>query len=126
MAMNGTDILIAIDGDIVGSQRDVSFDESTAEIDTSSKESRAMRVLPGRYDAAISLDALYVPTDAAYLALRAAMRNGTFVDVWRVEVGVITEHADAIVTKLSEKAPDQAETTVSISLRIDGEWVSGS
>jgi len=50
MAMNGTDVLIWIDGNMVGSQRDVTIDEATAEIDVSSKDQREMRVLPGRYD----------------------------------------------------------------------------
>jgi len=127
MAMNGTDILIWIDGNCVGSQRDVTADEKTAEIDVSNKnDGRAMRVLPGRYDATMSLDALYVPTDTAYQALKDAMRNGTFVEVVRIEEGVVLESADAIVTSLSEKGPDQGEATVSIGLRIDGQWVSGS
>lgn len=126
MAMNGTDILIYIDGDLVGSQRDVTWEETTEEIDVSSKDSRAMRVLPGRYGSTISLDALYVPDDTAYLALLAAMRNGTTVEVWREEQGVYEESADAIVTSLSHNGPDQGEATVSISLRVDGEWVSGT
>lgn len=126
MAMNGTDILIAIDGDIVGSQRDVTLDETTEEIDVSSKDSRAMRVLAGRYGATISLESLYVPDDTAYLALQSAMRNGDTVEVWEMEEGVVIEHADAIVTGLSRSGPDQGEATVSCSLRIDGEWTAGS
>ena len=126
MAMNGTDILIAIDGETVGSQRDVSYEETTAEIDISSKDSRAGRYLPGRYGATMSLDALYVPDDTAYLALQSAMRNGDMVEVWSMEETVIIESADAIVTSLSRSGPDQGEATVSISLRIDGEWSSGS
>jgi len=126
MAMNGTDILIAIDGDIVGSQRDVTYDETTAEIDVSSKDSRAGRFLPGRYGATMSLDALYVPDDTAYSALQSAMRNGDMVEVWSMEESVVIESADAIVTSLSRSGPDQGEATVSISLRIDGEWASGS
>jgi predicted secreted protein len=124
--MNGTDVLIWIDGNMVGQQRDVTIDENTAEIDASNKEQREMRVLPGRYDSTLSLDGLYVPDDTAYLALQAAMRNGTFVEVVIVEDGVVTESADAIVGALSRAAPDQDVATVSISLRIDGAWVTGS
>jgi TP901-1 family phage major tail protein len=126
MAMNGTDILIAIDGDIVGSQRDVSYEETTEEIDVSSKDGRAGRYLPGRYGATMSLDALYVPTDTAYLALQAAMRNGTTVDVWSMEEAIVIESATAIVTSLTRSGPDQGEAVVKCSLRIDGEWTSGS
>jgi len=67
-----------------------------------------------------------VPDDTAYLALRAAMRNATLVEVVVIEDGVVTESADAIVGTLSRAAPDQDVATVSISLEIDGAWVSGS
>jgi len=122
--MNGTDILILIEGEVVGSQRDVTIVETTAEIDVSSKESRSMRVLPGRYGSTITLAALYVPTDTAYLSLQSAMRNGTFVTVRKSEDGVEVEEVEAIVTALSQAAPDQAEATVSATLRIDDDWVT--
>ena len=187
MSMNGTDILIWVEGNAVGSQRDVTIEETTEEIDVSSKDSRAKRVLAGRYSAtlsldalyvwtddgyralrdamrdgnlilvareddgttietadalvtslsesfpdqgegtiSISLDALYVPTGPAYLALQAAMRNGDFVEVVVIENGIVLESADAIVTSLSRNGPDQGEATCSCALRIDGAWVSGS
>jgi predicted secreted protein len=119
--------MIWVEGNAVGSQRDVTIDEKTAEIDVSNKnDGRAMRVLPGRYDAVLNLDALYVPTDQAYQDLQSAMRNGTFVEVVVIEEGVVLESADAIVTSLSRKGPDQGEATVAAGLRVDGSWVSGS
>lgn len=124
--MNGADVLILIDGTVVGSQRDVTFEESTDEIDVSSKDSRAKRVIAGRYSSSVSLESLYVPDDIAYQSLKDAMRNGTLVTVLRQEDEVALEHAQALVTKISEKAPDQGEATVSIDLTIDGEWESGS
>lgn len=124
--MNGADVLILIDGDVVGSQRDVTFEESTEEIDVSSKASRAKRVIAGRYSASVSLDALYVPSDTAYQALKTALRDGTLVTVLRQEDGVALEHAEALVTKISEKTPDQGEAVVSVDLTIDGEWTAGS
>lgn len=124
--MNGTDILVLVDGVAVGSQRDASFDESTAEIDMSSKDAREGRVIAGRYGAKISMDALYVPSDAAYVLLKAAMRNGTLIQINRQEEGTILESADALVTALGEKAPDQDAAVVAIALTIDGAWYSGS
>lgn len=130
MAMNGTDILLLVNTgmpsvpvyEVVGSQRDVTFDETTEEIDVSSKSSRAKRVLPGRYSSEISLEALYVPSDAAYLALKDAMRNGTLIKVLRQESGVSLEEATAMIGALGEAGPDQGEATVSIKLTVDGEW----
>lgn len=130
MATNGTDVLLLVNTgtplvpvyEVVGSQRDVTFDEATEEIDVSSKDSRAKRVLPGRYSASISLDSLYVPTNDAYQALRSAMRDGELILVARQNDGVTEETADALVTTLSESFPDQGEATVSTSLTVDGEW----
>jgi predicted secreted protein len=126
MALNGTDVLLRVDGNIVGSQRGVKFSETTAEIDVSSKEHREMYVLPGRYGATIQLDALYVPDDTAYMALLAAMRDGTFVEVIRQEDGATLESCSAIVTALDGDAPDQVAVVISVSLRVNGPWVEGS
>jgi len=130
MAMNGTDVLLLVNTgtaavptyEAVGSQRDVTFDEATEEIDISSKDSRAKRVLAGRYSATISLDALYVWTNDGYRALRDAMRDGDLILVAREDDGTTIETADALVTTLSESFPDQGEGTISVGLTIDGFW----
>jgi len=130
MAMNGTDVLLLANVgtptvpiyQTVGSQRDVTFEEATEEIDVSSKDSRAKRVLPGRYSSSLSLDALYVPTNADYQALKDAMRNGDLILVARQEDNVTLETADALITALSEAFPDQGEATISVSLTVDGFW----
>jgi hypothetical protein len=124
--MNGTDVLLLIDGDVVGSQRNVTFDETTAEVDYSNKDQREMIVGAGRYGATVTLDALYVPDDDGYGRLKAAMRNGSLITVIRQEEGDVLESAAALVTSLSEAAPDQDAATISVSLRISGAWVAGS
>lgn len=131
MAMNGTDVLLLVNigtaavpaYQAVGSQRDVTFDEATEEIDVSSKDSRAKRVLPGRYSATLSLDALYVWTDVGYHALRDAMRDGELILVAREDDSTTIETADALITSLSESFPDQGEGAISISMTIDGFWM---
>jgi hypothetical protein len=120
--MNGADILILIEGTLVGSQRDASFEEANESIDASSKDSRAKRVEYGRYSASFSLESVYVPTDAAYILLLAAVRDGTKVTVRRQEEGSALEEAEAVLTGMSIAAPDQDIATVSISGEIDGEW----
>lgn len=108
--------------EVVGCQRDGSIDENNAVIDVSCKDGRAQRVLPGRYSSTVSFDALYVPTDNAYLALRTALRDGELILIARQESGVVTETATANVDSLSQSFPDQSEATVAIGLTIDGEW----
>jgi len=126
MAMNGTAILVLIDTDLVASQRDLSIEETTNTIDVSSKDEREFHGLPGRYESTLSLDALYVPTDTAYLALQNAMRNGTFVTLVVMESSIVTESAQATIETLSRAAPDQDAATVSASFKLDGAWLTGS
>lgn len=129
--MNGTDVLLLVNTGTpsvpvytaVGKQRDVTFEESTAEIDVSSKDAREQEVIAGRYTASITLDQLYVPTDSGYVALQAAMRDGELILVAKQVEEVTIETADALVTSLSERAPDQGEATVSVSLTISGGWI---
>lgn len=130
MAFNGTDLLILANTgtaqspayEAVGSQRDATIDETTDVIDYSSKNQRERRVGPGRYSSSISLDALYVPDDSAYAALKSAMRDGTKILVAREEESVVLETVEAVVGSLSQTFPDQGEATVSITLEIDGAW----
>lgn len=130
MAVNGSNIiLLANTGtagaptyEAVGSQRDVTFDSSNAIIDISSKAERERRIMAGRYEASISLTHLYVPNDAAYQALKTAHESGDLILVVREESDVSLRTASALVTSLSENAPDQDATTVSITLDIDGAW----
>jgi len=128
MAMNGSDLLILANVGTpevpsymaVGCQRDATIDEATATIDVSCKDSRAQRVLPGRYSGTLSLDGLYVPSDEAFQALKAANRNGELVLIARQEQGVVTETFSAKVDSLSEAFPDQGEATISAAFTIDG------
>lgn len=130
MAMNGTDLLLLCNVGTpgtpvyleVGSQRDATLDEATATIDVSCKDSRAQRVLPGRYSGTVSMDALFVPTDLAYQALRNANRNGDMIRIAREEYGVAIETVDAKIDTISESFPDQGEAVISISLTIDDFW----
>jgi len=131
MAMNGTDILVLVNTgtallpvyQVVGSQRDVKFNEKNDTIDVSSKDQREQRVLAGRYSCDVSFDALYVSSDAGYQALKTAMRAGNLIKILRQESGAALEEANAIVTGLSEAGPDQDAATVSVDMTIDDQWV---
>jgi TP901-1 family phage major tail protein len=130
MAMNGSDLLLLVNTgtpetpvyEAVGSQRDATIDEGNATIDVSSKDSRAQQVLAGRYSSSVSLDALYVPNDAAFAALQAAMRAGELILIAREEDGTVVEVALANIDSMSQSFPDQGEATISISLTVSGEW----
>jgi TP901-1 family phage major tail protein len=130
MAMNGTDVLILANTgtpetpayEAVGCQRDATIEETNEVIDVSCKDGRARRGLAGRYGSTLSLEALYVPSDAAFQALKTAMRNGDLILVAVEEDGVVTETATANIDSMSRALPDQDVATISISMTIDGEW----
>lgn len=130
MAINGFDVLLLVNTGsdaaptwtAVGSQRNVSFEETTASIDASSKDQREKRVLPGRYAATVSLDALYVPDDAAFLALQAANRAGELIKIRRERADTAEEEATALITSMTDEHPDQDASTISVDLEIDGAW----
>lgn len=135
MSMNGTDILILVNVgtptapayQAVGCQRDATIEEASATIDVSCKDSRAQRVLPGRYSSTISLDSLYVPDDGAYHLLQDANRNGELILVAKEVQGEVFETANAKIDSMSESYPDQAEATISFAFTVDGFWtVEGS
>lgn len=130
--MNGTDVLLLANTGTdetpvwtaVGCQRDMSIEETNEEIDMSSKDGRAKRVIAGRWSASISLDALYVPDDTAYLALWNASKDGDKIKVQIEESGASTWQADAMIANMSKEFPDQGAATIAIDLTIDGEWVA--
>ena len=120
--INGATVAVYIGGVAVGSQTGCSFSETTAEIDVSNKDSRTTKLLAGRYSAKVTLDAMYVPSDAAFAALKTAMRAGTSVTLARYYSGSSVESATAIVTEMSQSFPDQEGGTCSASFSISGSW----
>jgi hypothetical protein len=108
----------------VGSQSDATFDEKTNAIDVSAKNQRQAQYLPGKYTASITMSHLYVPSDAAFAALKSAMRSGTKIVVARQELGSETEHASAVITELSGSFKDQTEGVVSVTITVDGPWMA--
>ena len=131
--MNGSDILLAINTGTfgsptwtpVGSQRNVVLDETTNMIDRSNKNAgRARLIRPGRYAASLKLDALYVPTNADFILLKAAKRAGAAIQVMVQEAGVDVESATGYISAMSFAYPDMDEATISVSIDIDGEWTA--
>lgn len=126
MAQNGSDVLITTQvggvDTVVGSQRNVDISEAVSEIDVSNKDAPEMKVIGGRYSATLSLEALYVPTNAAYNALKSAFRSRTLVQVKIREAGATTnlETFNALITALNRSHPDQGESTTSIDMRVSG------
>lgn len=131
--INGADVLVYLDtGDsvenwvVVGGQRDVSFNEDIALVDISHKLSGSYgEFLPGRITGTLTLDAVWIPNDAALVALKNATRNRTTVKLQRYYQAAI-EEADFVITSKAETFPDQAEGSVSLTFQQSGAWVASS
>jgi hypothetical protein len=131
--INGAQVIIRIDDDSVGPldvafQKDVSFDTNNALIDISNKTSgRRSLYLLGRLDQEMSLD-MFFSDEQSYLLLKAKADNGRVITVIRAlddgGDGVYTniEQADAVITKMSEKFPDQEGAMASLTFKISGAW----
>ncbi len=132
MAISGTDVLLLVNTgtaevpvyEVVGCQRDVTFDQSRDVIDVSCKTEPGKPVLPGPYEASLSLDSLYAWSDEGYQALRTAMRDGELILVARQEGGEVRETALGLVRTMSENFPHQGEGTFSVDIDISGVWTA--
>jgi len=108
----------------VGSQTQAKFDEKTKAIDITNKSSRNKQYIPGEYDATVTLDHLYIPSDAAYVQLKNTMRSGTALMLQRQEGGAALEQAIAIVTQITGDFKDKAPATISVTFQVSGNWSS--
>ena len=130
--MNGTDVIVKVNtGTVgvpvwtaVGKQQGLKISEKVGSIDQSGKEDQKRRVIGGRYEASITLDALYVPDDVAYQALKTAFRAGTLVQLETVEAGTAKETCSAVCTGIDSDFPDQGSATISASFDVDGDWTA--
>src|SRR3989304_521396 len=115
--INGAQVILRIEDSSgwvnLAFQKDVSFDTTNNLIDISNKTSgRRSKYLVGRLDEEVSLD-MFFSDDTSYELTRDAARKGTSVQIMRAldpdgdgEYEDI-ESAEAVITKLSEKFPDQ-------------------
>lgn len=127
---NGTDYVLQVNTGTpgaptwvtIGSQRDATVSDDTAEIDTSSKDSPDMEILPGRRSGTIDLEMLYVDGDTEMQLLKDAIRNSTLVQLQELVDGIAAGVASGYLTSRSESYPDQGEAVVSVTFRRTGAW----
>lgn len=126
--MDGSDLMLLVDTSatetptyvLVACQRGFTYNGSRSEIDMSCKNEDVTRVAGGRLKETISLEALYAPTDAAYLKLKEAMDAGKKIKIAEQEEGVTKRKGSAYITSMSKSAPVDGGVTFSASLTIDG------
>lgn len=130
MANNGTDYLLYINTGTVGSpvwtaagsQKNLTIGKTADILDASHKADTWEVALQGRRHSTVDLDALFVPTDAALVALQAAFNAQLPILIRKYFQGNAVEQADSVISDLTENLPDNEISTVRISLRVTGGW----
>lgn len=122
MAINGSNILLLVDGQAVAEQRSYSQEKSRDMIETTVKADDAKTYEYGEIDNTVTVEGLYAPSDAAYAALEDAADNATEITIRRQREGTDIEEATALVDSLSLEAPRNDNSTFSADLQITGAW----
>lgn len=128
--ISGTAIVLYVNAGTVGTpnyvkvayQRGLTRSMSQTFIDSSNKDSNDEKGIAGRRSSTLSLDMLYIGSDAGYQALEAARLALEPILVRRWVDGTAIDQANCIITELSESYPDNEAATASISLQVTGGW----
>ena len=127
---SGTTVLLGVESATPGTfvtlagQRDLTIDRTGGFIDSSTKDENDETGIPGRRSSTISLDAAFIEDDASWLRLVLLYESDPPVlcKVRKSEDGTDVEEADAVITSLGERDPDNDLSTVAIELRVTGGW----
>lgn len=132
MALNGTSVLVLVNTGTdttptytaVGEQTDLSTENSSNLIDVSSKDDTHTKWLYGKDDDTSTLEALYVPNDAGFTALKDAKATHSTVIIRRSENGTDVEESEVLISKISSEWPDNDSSTISIEFQHNSGWTA--
>ena len=124
MAIAGMSVLLMVETapnvyTAVGEQKGMSLESSRNLIEVSSKNNDHATFVYGRKSDTVSLEALYVPSDAGFAALKDAMETKKPIIIRRSEDGVAIEEATALVGSFSIDFPDEDAASCSIELTLN-------
>ncbi|AUS10127.1 hypothetical protein C1X05_15690 [Laceyella sacchari] len=126
MATNGSTVLLMVKEGTnwiaVGEQTGLSIEELVNLIEAGHKGLTTQQYVYGKKEGSISLEGLYVKDDAGYLALKNAFKNRTAIMVRRQENGVNVEDVECLIESMSTEFPDDDVSTISVELKMNGEW----
>lgn len=121
MAVKGVDILILVNGVMVGGQRSATLSESVETIETTNKLSNGFKEFEyGFGEWKVSADGVYIKDDAGYEALKNAMRNKLKVTLRIQEEGQPVEEGQALVTSRDLEGAYDGEATYSVEFQGTG------
>lgn len=129
-AMDGAMVLVLVnlgdeetpDWKPCAEQTNLSTETSRNLIEASSKDSDHTKWIYGKQDDTVTLEKLYTPNDAAFMALEDAQRNRETVILRRTEDGVQVEETVALISTISKEYPDNDASTCSVEFQLDEPW----
>jgi TP901-1 family phage major tail protein len=124
MAIAGMSVLLMVETatgtfKAVGEQKGMSLESSRNLIEVSSKNNDHATFVYGRKSDTVSLEALYVPSDEGFAALKDAMENKQPIVIRRSEDGEAIEEAEALVGSFSIEFPDEDAAVCSVELTLN-------
>jgi len=126
MVVNGNDIGLYVNNQLIGCLTSANFSSTNQEIDVTCKDDDgARKVLPGGQSSEISFDGMFNPA-ATYgfqdLVALNANRTRVFIKMSYDSTDSLTVSAYAYLNKIEWSGPLNAASTFSGTFTIDGEW----
>lgn len=119
----GYEGVITAGGQLVGKGQDADLTLNKTPIDVTTRDSGGWKEFTsGLKEVDISIDQLYVPTNAGLLALRDSYLNDTLLAVTIVDPDGFGWSGNAIVVTLGSPNPMDDAVKLNVTLKGDGAW----
>lgn len=110
----------------VGSQSGIKLSKKAQMLDVTDKSMGDKQYIPGPRESTITLDAFYVPNDAALSAIITAYKTGTAVVIQVNEQGAAFEYCDAYISQMDKDGKVNTPATLALTLQVTGQWNTGA
>lgn len=126
--VNGNDIFISVDGDVIGCTTSSGFESTREVIDATCKDNNGARnVLLGALSATLPFDGLWNPASGYSVEdLLNLNKDGTLVEVKFGVTDTLVITANARLSTISLTGSVNSAATYSGTFEVDGEWDLGT
>lgn len=126
--VNGNDIMISVDGDVIGCTTSSGFESTKEVIDVTCKDNNGARqVLLGSLSSTLNFDGLWNPASGYGVEdLLELHKAGTTVEVKFGVTSTLVITAQARLSTISLTGAVNAGATYSGTFEVDGEWDLGT
>jgi predicted secreted protein len=119
----GYECVITAGGQTVGKSQDADLTLNKTPIDTTTRDSGGWKQFThGLKEVDLTIDQLWVPTNAGLLALRDSFLNDTLLAVTVVDENGYGFSGNAIVVGLAHPQPMDDGVNLNVTLKGDGAW----